>query len=153
MSQVIVVKAAFDPEAGVWYTESSDVYGLRIEAPTLDALVERVPGAVQDLLEHDGQSGGLDIPIEVIAYPAFRQSQLVELLQVEPPIRARPEEVAEPQRRIGGNRAPPVQDFGDPIGWRLDAGPVRPRSCRAPPAPPQDGLRDGSRLSPCHFLP
>ncbi|HZL00786.1 MAG TPA: DUF1902 domain-containing protein [Caulobacteraceae bacterium] len=62
MSQVIVVKAAFDPEAGVWYTQSSDVHGLRIEAATFDALVERVPGAVQDLLEDDG----LDIPIEVI---------------------------------------------------------------------------------------
>lgn len=72
MTQVIVVKAAFDPEAGVWYTESSDVHGLRIEAPTLDALVERVPGAVQDLLEEDGQSGDLDIPIEVIAHASTR---------------------------------------------------------------------------------
>ena len=54
MSQVIVVKAAYDLEAAVWYTESSDVYGLRIEAPTLDALVERVPGAVLDLLECEG---------------------------------------------------------------------------------------------------
>ena len=72
MSQVIVVKAAFDPEAGVWYTESSDVHGLRIEAATLDALVERVPGAVQDLLEADGQADGLDIPIEVIAHASTR---------------------------------------------------------------------------------
>jgi hypothetical protein len=72
MTEVIVVKAAFDAEAGVWFTESSDVYGLRIEAPTLDALVERVPGAVQDLLEVDGQSGGLVIPIEVIAHASTR---------------------------------------------------------------------------------
>lgn len=73
MTQVIVVKAAFDPEAGVWYTESSDVYGLRIEAATLDALVERVPGAIQDLLEDDeSQSGGLDIPIEIIAHASAR---------------------------------------------------------------------------------
>ncbi len=72
MTKVIVVKAAFDSEAGVWYTESGDVYGLRIEAPTLDALVERVPGAIQDLLEEDGQSAGLDIPIEVIAHASTR---------------------------------------------------------------------------------
>ncbi len=72
MTQVIVVKAAFDPEVGVWYTESSDVYGLRIEAPTLDALVARVPGAVQDLLEDEGESAGLDIPIEVIAHASTR---------------------------------------------------------------------------------
>jgi hypothetical protein len=51
MAEVIIVKAAFDANAGVWYTESSDVFGLRIEAPTLDALVERVTGAVEDLLE------------------------------------------------------------------------------------------------------
>jgi hypothetical protein len=51
MSRVIVVQAAFDPEAGVWHTPFSDVHGLRIEAPTFDALVERIPGAVLDLLE------------------------------------------------------------------------------------------------------
>ena len=73
MTRVIVVKVAFDPEAGVWYTEPSDVYGLRIEAATLDALVERVPGAVQNLLEDEvDQSGGLDIPIEVIAHASTR---------------------------------------------------------------------------------
>jgi len=72
MSQVIVVKAAFDPDAGVWYTESGDVHGLRIEAPTLDALVERIPGAVQDLLEEDQSSGELDIPIEIIAHASTR---------------------------------------------------------------------------------
>jgi hypothetical protein len=72
MSQVIVVKAAFDPEANVWYTESSDVHGLRIEAPTLDVLIARVPGAVQDLLEEEGQTGDLDIPIEVIAHASTR---------------------------------------------------------------------------------
>jgi hypothetical protein len=72
MSSVIVVMAAYDPEAGVWYIESSDVHGLRIEAPTLDALVERIPGAVRDLLE-DGEEGFEgDIPIEVIAHASTR---------------------------------------------------------------------------------
>lgn len=50
MSGVIVVKATFDPDAGVWTTESSDVHGLRIEAETLEALMERLPGAILDLL-------------------------------------------------------------------------------------------------------
>jgi hypothetical protein len=72
MSEVIVVRATFDAEAGIWYTESSDVHGLRIEAPTLDALVERVPGAVQDLLDVDGFPGDLDIPIEVITHASKR---------------------------------------------------------------------------------
>jgi hypothetical protein len=72
MTKVIVVKAAFDAEAGVWFTESSDVHGLRLEAPTLDALVARLPGAVHDLLEDQSDSAGLDIPIEVIAHASTR---------------------------------------------------------------------------------
>ena len=31
---LIVVKAAFDDEANVWFVESSDVAGLNLEAPT-----------------------------------------------------------------------------------------------------------------------
>ena len=72
MSEIIVVKAHFDPEADVWYTESSDVHGLRIEAATLDALVARIPAAVQDLLEGDGDLAVRDIPIEVIAHASTR---------------------------------------------------------------------------------
>ncbi|MGH7024026.1 MAG: DUF1902 domain-containing protein [Caulobacteraceae bacterium] len=72
MTGIIVVKANFDAEAGVWYTESSDVHGLRIEAPTLDALVERIPGAVQDLLEDETDAAFHEIPIEVIAHASTR---------------------------------------------------------------------------------
>lgn len=72
MTQVIVVKATFDPDASVWYTESSDLHGLRIEAATLDALVERLPGAVQDLLEDTEEFAGHDFPIEVIAHASTR---------------------------------------------------------------------------------
>ncbi|MGH7016565.1 MAG: DUF1902 domain-containing protein, partial [Caulobacteraceae bacterium] len=72
MSEIIVVKAAFDPEAEVWYTESSDVHGLRIEARTLDALVARIPDAVRDLLEDGEERTEFDIPIEVIAHASTR---------------------------------------------------------------------------------
>ena len=34
--KVIVVKAARDQEAGVWFVESSDVPGLNLEADSLD---------------------------------------------------------------------------------------------------------------------
>ena len=73
MSRVIVVKATYDDEAGVWFTESADIHGLRIEAVTLEALIQRIPGAVQDLLEADGD-GDLDceIPIELIAHASTR---------------------------------------------------------------------------------
>ena len=72
VSNVIIVKAAFDPEAEVWFTESSDVHGLRIEAASLDALVARLPGAIRDLIEDDEDFANLDIPIEVIAHASTR---------------------------------------------------------------------------------
>ena len=52
--KVIVVKAARDQEAGVWFVESSDVPGLNLEADSLDALADQLPGAILDLLEAGG---------------------------------------------------------------------------------------------------
>lgn len=73
MSKLIVVKATFDAEAGVWFTESSDLHGLNIEAPTIEALMLRIPGAVQDLLEDRDGGGELrDVPIELIAHASTR---------------------------------------------------------------------------------
>ena len=69
MSDVIIVKAAYDAEAGVWYVESSDVHGLRLEGVTLEGLVERLPGAIADLLEEEPFR---DRPIEVIAHASTR---------------------------------------------------------------------------------
>lgn len=71
MSRVIVVKAIHDPEANVWYTDSPDVYGLRIQAATLEALVERIPLAIHDLLE-DNEQRDVDVPIEIIAHASTR---------------------------------------------------------------------------------
>jgi hypothetical protein len=74
MGKVIVVKASFDPEAGVWSTESSDIHGLRIEAATIEALIERIPGAIQDLLEDCDGEGSYphDVPVELIAHASTR---------------------------------------------------------------------------------
>ena len=72
MTDIIVVKAVHDPDADVWYTESTDIHGLRIEAPTLEALLQRIPGAVQDLLEDDETLAAREIPIEVIAHASTR---------------------------------------------------------------------------------
>lgn len=74
MSNIIVVKATFDHEAGVWFTESSDIHGLRLEAATLELLIARIPDAVLDLLE-DGDGHGSaprDVPIELIAHASTR---------------------------------------------------------------------------------
>jgi hypothetical protein len=65
---VIVAKVGFDAEACVWFIETSQVHGLRLEAPILDILIARIPAAIQDLLEDHDDFVGRDIPIEVIAH-------------------------------------------------------------------------------------
>lgn len=71
-NQLIVVKAARDDEAGVWFVESSDLPGLNAEAETLDALVEKLPALVEDLLEESGEASGREVPIELIAHASTR---------------------------------------------------------------------------------
>ena len=46
----ITVRAAWDPEAGVWYVQDSNVLGLHIEAETPEKLYEKLRGAIEDLL-------------------------------------------------------------------------------------------------------
>ena len=73
---LIVVKAARDEEAGVWYIESSDVPGLNLEADSLDTLIENLPLAVLDLIEEGALPNGSelagDLPIELIAHAGTR---------------------------------------------------------------------------------
>ena len=45
------VKLVWDSEASIWYTETDDVPGLVLHAPTFDALVDRVRYAAPELLE------------------------------------------------------------------------------------------------------
>ena len=74
--KIILVEAARDPEAEVWYVESSDVPGLNLEADTLEGLLERLPGAILDLLEAgdagDGFGDTFDVPIELVAHTSAR---------------------------------------------------------------------------------
>jgi hypothetical protein len=68
---MIVVKATFDEEAGVWFTESDDLPGLRIEGASVDDLITKLPDAISDLLEDDdgdGEGDGFDLPVELIAH-------------------------------------------------------------------------------------
>ena len=70
---LIVVKATFDPEARMWFVEDSDLEGVNAEAPTLEALLEKLPNVVADLLEANGaEAGHHDIPIELIAHARTR---------------------------------------------------------------------------------
>ena len=65
---LIVVRAAWDEAAGVWVAQSDDI-GLVTEAATLEALRERVPAMIVDLLECYGESGSFDIPVNISRIP------------------------------------------------------------------------------------
>lgn len=70
---LIVVKAAFDPDANVWFVESSDVPGLNLEAPSVEVLRDRLPGAILDLIEAEDDGGEeIDMAIELIAHASTR---------------------------------------------------------------------------------
>jgi predicted RNase H-like HicB family nuclease len=62
---VILVRATWDAEANVWVAESPDLPGLVTEAPSIEALNEKIPGMIQDLL--GDENGDLEIPVEVVA--------------------------------------------------------------------------------------
>ncbi len=63
MTQSITVKAEWDPEAKVWYTAYSSLPGLNLEAETIDGFRNKLPDAIEDLLE--GQGLG-EVPFELI---------------------------------------------------------------------------------------
>jgi hypothetical protein len=54
MSEPRRIQVAYDAEAQVWWAESDDLAGLVSEAPTLDALFDRVAAVVPDLLAAGG---------------------------------------------------------------------------------------------------
>lgn len=66
MQNVINVHVDWDADAGVWFVKHSDVHGLRVEAPKIEQMIERVQAALLDLLE-DGEDG-CEVPVEVIAH-------------------------------------------------------------------------------------
>lgn len=71
MPTSVTVHASFDAEAAVWFITDSTLAGLSGEADTLEALVDRLPGLVADLLDENGFEDGAegrDVPIEVVAH-------------------------------------------------------------------------------------
>jgi len=69
LNGLIVVRVAWDGEAGVWYTESSDLFGLNAEAPTLEELRDKLPAIAVDLItENHPDRIGDEFAIEIIAH-------------------------------------------------------------------------------------
>ena len=67
MRRHVVVRAAWDDEARVWYVDESDVPGLATEADTLEELRRKIPIIIQDLLE-DRPDRPDSIELDLIAY-------------------------------------------------------------------------------------
>ena len=68
---LILVKAAYDADAAVWFVESSDLEGVNAEAASLEELLQKLPGVVLDLLEEEG-FGDAEVPVEVVAHASTR---------------------------------------------------------------------------------
>jgi hypothetical protein len=63
---LVIVRAAYDPDAKVWYVESSDLlHGLNLEAGTIEELRDKIPAAVADLYE--AMMRIADVTVEIIA--------------------------------------------------------------------------------------
>ena len=67
MDRHVVVRAAWDDEARVWYVRDSDVPGLATEADTLEELRRKIPVIIQDLLD-DRLDRPDVIELDLIAY-------------------------------------------------------------------------------------
>jgi hypothetical protein len=46
--------------------------GLNVEADTLEELIEKIPAAIQDLVEEGGGEYSGDLPVEVVAHAGTR---------------------------------------------------------------------------------
>jgi predicted RNase H-like HicB family nuclease len=68
---LILVKAAYDADAGVWFVESSDLEGVNAEAPSLEELLQKLPAVVLDRLEEEGFDD-VEVPIELVAHARTR---------------------------------------------------------------------------------
>jgi hypothetical protein len=78
MSALIVVRATWDPEAEVWWTEGGDLAGLNAEAPTLEALRDKLPPLISDLIqENEPALRGTDIVVEIVAHTHTRVPAVV----------------------------------------------------------------------------
>jgi Domain of unknown function (DUF1902) len=62
----ITVNVAYDPEIDVWYVKASSLAGLNVEAKTVDKLIDKLPGAVTDLLGESGRPESKDISIDLV---------------------------------------------------------------------------------------
>ena len=64
--RVVVARAIWDPEVQVWSSVVEDLH-IFTEAPSIEALRERLKLVVPDMLEELGETSG-EVSIEIIAH-------------------------------------------------------------------------------------
>jgi len=64
----VIVTAAYDEDAGIWYVQSSSLPGLHTEAESFEALRRKLPGLVEDLIELNRVDLHGNVPIQLIAH-------------------------------------------------------------------------------------
>lgn len=67
----VIVRAEWDPEAGVYVGTSEDVPGLVAEAATLPELQEKLADLIPALLEMNGDDGDVEfseVPLHLMAH-------------------------------------------------------------------------------------
>jgi hypothetical protein len=73
MAKLYQIKAFRDPE-GVWLAECEELPGLLVGADTVDALMDKLPGALVDMIEeHEGRAAE-DVSYELRIEPVALKS-------------------------------------------------------------------------------
>jgi len=65
----------WDAEARVWYVTESNVPGLVTEAPTLDAMLQKLEVMVPEMLEENGFHVAPDVPFYLLTQHRGHASQ------------------------------------------------------------------------------
>lgn len=74
MRTSVEIEAAFDDAAGVWYVLTSDLFGVHAQAPTLDALVAKLPPVIEDMIQENSVETSPDLEVRVTARSSTRIS-------------------------------------------------------------------------------
>lgn len=67
--------------------------------------------------------------LDCFAALTLSQSQLVQVLKIQPELCARAEEMSQAEGRVTGDRPLSVENSGHPIRWNIADAPVPRRSC------------------------
>lgn len=65
--EAFTVLAHWDPEAGVWWTESSDIKGLVAESETIEGLLHEIRQIVPDLMQLNHGISSQSVQINLVA--------------------------------------------------------------------------------------